>query len=231
MLGMGRMLGERSEQQTCHIRRRKGRLLFIFACCAAFLLGSGVTQLQQLSGAPLQQHEQEENQTSRQFGYTPTGDDVIDLLWRRSDGYFHKGDYENAIRLHRLIVQFEPDFTEAYAVGAWLMESLGREKEALSFLQEGLSHNTDNYHLYFEIGFFYFNRKEFAEARKYFGEAIKHEHPVFVARMLAHACEKQGDLQAAREVWRSLLSADPTDAVASMNLKRVEAKIEAHQAR
>ncbi|OIO92826.1 MAG: hypothetical protein AUJ92_13430 [Armatimonadetes bacterium CG2_30_59_28] len=164
-------------------------------------------------------------------GYTATGDDVMDLLWRRSDGYFHEGDYANAIRLHRVIVQFEPDFTEAYSVGAWLIESLGREKEALAFLKEGLSKNTASYHLYFEIGFFYFKRKEYADARNYFAEAIKYERPSHVDRMYAHACEKQGDLGASLEMWKSIVVANPADAVAARNLARVESKLNSTRTR
>lgn len=153
------------------------------------------------------------------------GDDVLDLLWRKSDYYFHEGDYENAIRLHRLIVDFEPDFTEAYSVGAWLLESLGREKEGLQFLEQGLAANRKVYDLYFELGFYYFKRQDFQKAREYFSDAVKLEHPSTVDRMLAHACEKQGDLAAARDVWKGILKDNPTDAVALRNLQRIEGKI------
>lgn len=158
-------------------------------------------------------------------GYEPSGDDVVDLLWRKTDFYFHRGDYENAIRLHRLIVEYEPDFTDAYGVCAWLIESQGRDKEALAFLKQGLKANPEVYDLYFEIGNYYFKRKDPKKAREYWEQAVKYEHPFYVTRMLAHACEKMGDLEASRKVWKQILSQDPNDGVAILNLKRVESKL------
>ena len=65
----------------------------------------------------------------------------VDYFWRKSDEAFHAGDYPRAIQLHRAIVALDPQDTESFSVGAWLMWSLGNKDEATTFLEQGLKAN------------------------------------------------------------------------------------------
>ena len=148
---------------------------------------------------------------------------VTDLLWEKSDGFFHVGDYERSVATLRLITDLDPTDLQAYSVGAWLIDSRERPSEAEAFLKLGLSRNPNHYEMYSELGDFYFNKQNYAAAVGYFESALKFKDcPIVLWHMLAHAYERSGSLQKSIETWEHALTLEPGDGTVLVNLKRVK---------
>lgn len=155
----------------------------------------------------------------------PTKDEMISRLWKLADHEFHIGHYEQAIAYDKRIIKLDPTETEAYSCAAWLLESLGREKEAMDMLLAAAAANPKVCGPHFDLGFWYHKRKDYTTARRHFEEAAKWATDTMALRMLAHTCEKMGDLAGSVEAWKKLLTSSPDDEVARKNMKRVEGKL------
>src|SRR5207302_7085152 len=55
---------------------------------------------------------------------------ITDQLWAETDGYWHKGRYEDDIALSYVVIQVRPRFLEPYETASWLIDSNGRHEEA-----------------------------------------------------------------------------------------------------
>jgi len=83
-------------------------------------------------------------------------------------------------------------------------------REGVRFLKKGIAANPERYDLYFELGWTYYHKgKEYAEAVRYFEKAIKFNHPDFVDDCLAHAYEKNGQIDKAIQQWEYVLEHCP----------------------
>jgi hypothetical protein len=134
----------------------------------------------------------------------------VDELWTISDEYWHDGDYESCIKIHRRIVQMEPTFTEPYGVAAWLLWSMGRKEEAVDFLKQGIAANPEVSDVYAELGQHYLLReKDAAAAIPWLEKAVQFEHPSTVDRSLAHAYRKVGRYSESVAVWERLRQKEP----------------------
>jgi tetratricopeptide (TPR) repeat protein len=151
---------------------------------------------------------------------------TIEFLWRKSDDAFHAGDYERAIACHKAIVALAPDEIQSYAVGAWLLWSLGKGDEALAFLQRGLDRNPDDWEMWEAAGNQYDLQKKRPEARAAYVRSVAlipaTENSQMLRRRLAHAAERDGDLTLSLQTWRDLVRDFPNDVVNQNNLARVE---------
>jgi len=143
------------------------------------------------------------------------GQDLTDLtpeeLWRKSDEFFHEGDYESCVRIERRIIELDPQDTEAYAVAAWLLWSMERNEECIALLEKGIRANPDNYHLYFELGFHYVNHlNEFDKGIPYLEQAVQHPpYPPYVKRALAHAYRNNGEYSRSVATWLEMRREQP----------------------
>lgn len=150
-------------------------------------------------------------------------DRVVADLWAHSDGYFHDGDYETASRVGRLCVRLDPNYIEAVTTVAWLLrQGLSRPEEAKAMLYRGIEANPGNYEVYFDLGMLYYDLKQYAQAERYVGEAVKHNAPPPVHHMLAHCYERLGRKADALRVWRATVEKFPKDMAARHNLQRME---------
>jgi tetratricopeptide (TPR) repeat protein len=167
-------------------------------------------------------------------------EEIVTYLHRKSDKYFHDGDYEGALNCWKLISILDPHFIEAYEVSWWMLWSLSVSAEqdgnkaesqkyqqrAVEILERGVLYNPNVYEVHYEFGQFYMATKQYDKARPHLSRAAQFkEAPVPVKRNLAHACERSGDLSASVAVWQQILQENPTDAVAVTNLRRVQAKM------
>lgn len=131
---------------------------------------------------------------------------TVEELWTKADEYWHDGDYESCIALDRRITELDPAETEAYAVAAWLLWSLGRGEEAIAELKRGIEANPENYHLYFELGFHYFGHlKQPEQGLPWLEKAVQYPpYPVYVKRNLAHAYRAAGRYSEALATWEEI---------------------------
>jgi tetratricopeptide (TPR) repeat protein len=159
---------------------------------------------------------------------------AADILWLRTDMYFHMGQWYKILPIYRTITFLQPHFIQAWSVAGWHMayniyheakeEDKPRWLEAgINFLKEGIAHNPNRYELYFETGWTYFHKAEnYDEAIKYFRRAIRFSHPDYIDRMIAHAFLKKGDLEAAYTEWKRIVRLYPEDKISRDWFKKVE---------
>ncbi len=145
------------------------------------------------------------------LGYTGL---IADLYWTRAVQYFgskhlSKGtDYSLLYPLLEIATTLDPRLTVAYQFGANFLapaqpEGAGRPDEAVALLKFGIRNNTDDWRLYYSLGFvYYMELKDYARAADAFeqGSHAPNAHPflrILAARMAQHA----GEFETARMLW------------------------------
>src|SRR5690606_4545643 len=105
---------------------------------------------------------------------------AANLVWLEVDRYWHKGQMHRMLPLMKTCVTLDPEFIDAYLLGAWHMaynatasmsdtawelrnydalhEAWIGDKEryyfyGVDFLKDGIRKNPRNYKLYFDLGF------------------------------------------------------------------------------
>jgi tetratricopeptide (TPR) repeat protein len=153
-------------------------------------------------------------------------DDVVDRLWDRADWYWHEGRYEERVAIDRLIIRMEPGFIEPYGTAGWLLESLGRDQDALAMYRQGVATVPERWETHHDLAMFYYQHKQYPEAAAEFRLAAeKPNAPGYVWKMLAHAYEHAGDLQRAVAAWEGAARVAPNDPAVAVNLRRVQARL------
>lgn len=165
------------------------------------------------------------------------------LLWIQVDEAFHRGEMQRMIPLMRTAVLLDPNFVDAYLIGAWhlaynltaqmpdtpeyLKTYMPRhgdwvgDKERLyyaaaEFLRDGIRNNPRDYRLYFDLGFAIYDEKldDPMNAVTYLTEATKQRHESWVRRMLYHNLQANGQFEDARDGWEDYLRSHPGHPVA-----------------
>ncbi len=159
---------------------------------------------------------------------------AANLLWIEVDRYWHQGNMYRMITLMRTCVALDPEFIEAYLIGAWHLaynatarmpdtpwpqrewhdgyEACLGEKErfyyyAIDFLKDGIRRNPRNYRLYFELGFAIYKEKleDYPNAVRYLSEAIRVPHDRWVPRQLFLSYELNGQFEEALAGWQDYI--------------------------
>lgn len=148
---------------------------------------------------------------------------IAGLLWVRANDFFHTGNYEAVVPLTRIITWLDPHQIDVYSVGAWhlaynFVDSQSRADRrylipAIKFLEEGVQNNPHLWDLYFEQGFtmYLWKKQDYARSVYWLKEAAKRDPPFYVHTQIAHALERNGQVDAAVEQWRKCIRM--TDAV------------------
>jgi len=151
---------------------------------------------------------------------------TVDKLWRQTDIYWHEGDYPRIIALDRVITEADPQFLEAYSTGGWLMDSLGRTKDAEAYYTLGTRNNPHAAYAFWNLGFFYFNTTHnYAAAARAFGQDTEQvEADLNDWKMLAHAQEHAGQWDAAVATWHKIKARWPNGMSVDRLLRESEEK-------
>ncbi len=145
------------------------------------------------------------------LGYTGL---LADIYWTRAVQYFgakhlsKASDYSLLYPLLEIATTLDPRLTVAYQFGANFLapaqpEGAGRPDEAVALLKFGIRNNTDDWKLYYSLGFvYYMELKDYAKAAAAFeqGSQAPNAHPflhILAARMAQHA----GEFETARMLW------------------------------
>ena len=156
---------------------------------------------------------------------------AANLVWLEVDRHWHQGQIYLMIPLMKTCVALDPQFIDAYLLGAWHLAynataqlpitpqvqkrwseeyqaCVGDREEfyffAIDFLKNGIRNNPHNYKLYFDLGYsIYENKMEDHEnAVKYLKEAVRRRHDRWVPRQLYIAMEKNGQYEEAIAGWK-----------------------------
>jgi tetratricopeptide (TPR) repeat protein len=155
-------------------------------------------------------------------------DNVVDRLWDRADWYWHEGRYEERVAVDRLIIRMDPHFIEPYGTAGWLLESLGRDQEALELYRQAVAAVPTRWETHHDLGMYYYQHKDFTSATTEFQQATQQPGaPEYVWKMLAHAYERSGALEQAVSAWEAAARVAPNDPAIAVNLSRVRARLNA----
>lgn len=157
-------------------------------------------------------------------------DDCLRQLYVVSDRHWHKGEYSHLVNVNRMVIAGRPTFIEPYVNAGWLLWSMDRDAEAVALYDAGIAANPNSYALYNEKGFYLITRKKdwknglpLLEKAASLPDCAK-----IVMHTLAHAYERNGQLNKALEAWNKA-AADPDNpgrAAARVNRDRVRRLIE-----
>ncbi|PJB72224.1 MAG: hypothetical protein CO095_07155 [Armatimonadetes bacterium CG_4_9_14_3_um_filter_58_7] len=157
---------------------------------------------------------------------------AADLLWMKSDEYWHSGQANRMIPVLRTVTLLDPHFLDAWRIAGWHWAyNLFVETDdpalkemclqnGINFLKEGIGWNPEKFDLYFELGWTYFDKKgDFINSVEYFEQArVKKDaprDPDYILRMVGHAHERFPDIDKALEAYSRLLQLEPGDPVAT----------------
>jgi tetratricopeptide (TPR) repeat protein len=190
--------------------------------CATLVLMSALLLSARSSRADITPHAESLAEAVRQSDGIASR--VVDDVWKKTDYYWHRGDYNRIIALDRICVSADPSFTEAYSVGAWLMWSMGDTAAADRFLADGVANSPQGPAFQFEFGWHLYNTKRFADALPHLKAAVEGGDPDRTAyTLLAHCYRMLHRYDDSIAVWKTVILKFPTFAAAQPNLERVEA--------
>lgn len=157
---------------------------------------------------------------------------VVDQLWRQTDTYWHGGDYPHIVALDRIITQADPQFLEAYSTGGWLMDSLGRTKDAEVFYTLGTVKNPRSSYAYWNLGMFYFSSVHDypAAIRALTKDTEQADAAINDWKMLAHSYEKARQWDSAVTTWQKIKARWPDGPGVDRLLREAEEKRDKAQA-
>ncbi len=166
---------------------------------------------------------------------------AANLLWLEVDKYWHAGMLHRMVPLMNLTVTLDPNFVDAYLIGAWhlaynatapLPDTPEKDKkydsdrdvylglkesyyyQAVDFLKDGIRKNPSDYRLYFDLGFGVYSEKlkDYANAVRYLKYAVQYlKHDIWVPRTLYIAYQRNGQHQEAIDGWKRYLERNPTN--------------------
>ena len=152
---------------------------------------------------------------------------AADVLTREADWWWHKGDYDQAIRCQEASILLDPQYVDAYGTVAWLEWSMGRNAAAICTLRRGIAAAPSDPRGYSELGHHYYitHRYELAEGPLSRSVALGGDH--LARRSYAHCLERLGKLSESLEQWSALRELRPTDLSLVVNHERVKKLLDA----
>ena len=138
---------------------------------------------------------------------------LADIYWTRAVQYYggkHArggGRFELLPALLNIATELDPHLIPAYEFGGTFIATpppsgAGQPQEAIRLVEYGIANNPDNWHLYYDLGFIYYDLKDYRSASDAFlrGSRVPHAHP-FLAILAARMAEHGGELETARMLW------------------------------
>jgi tetratricopeptide (TPR) repeat protein len=141
---------------------------------------------------------------------------LADVYWTRVVQYFGtqhykgEGDYRSLWPLLNIATQLDPQLVPAYEFGATFLsapppQGAGLPEQAVQLVEYGIRNNPDDWHLYYDLGFLYYDLKDYPKAADAFarGANVPKAHP-FLKIMAAQTAEHGGETRTAQMLWTSV---------------------------
>ena len=163
---------------------------------------------------------------------------LADIYWTRAVQYYGTklalggGRFELLPSLLNIATQLDPHLIPAYEFGGTFIAAqpptgAGLPEEAIRLVEYGIANNPDNWHLYYDLGFIYYDLKDYRSASDAFlrGSKVPHAHP-FLAILAARMAEHGGELETARMLWSATYQTTQDEAIranAAAHLRALQA--------
>jgi len=144
---------------------------------------------------------------------------MADVYWTRAVQYYgsmHRsggGKYELLWPLLNITAHLDPHLRQAYEYGSTFLavkppNGAGLPDKAVELVKFGISQNQEDWRLYYDLGFIYYDLKNYRDAANTFlaGSKLPNASP-FLAVLAARMAEHGGELQTARFVWQTTYEA------------------------
>jgi len=168
---------------------------------------------------------------------------VADVLWLKVDEYWHLGLVERMLPMMETVITLDPQFIEAYALGAWHLaynvtvmfhsveEKMKYIDQGIRLLEKGIKNNPRNSKLYMELGFSMYFRKlsDWEKAAYYLGESTKYEHEPWYERAYALSLERSLEEEAALAVFEDYDQRHPDFIAQKRSMIRIRKKLDARR--
>lgn len=138
---------------------------------------------------------------------------LADIYWTRVVQYFGgkhsrgEGSYQLLWPLLEITTQLDPHLIPAYEFGGTFLlakppEGAGSPQQAIELVEYGIKNNPNDWHLYYDLAFIYYDLKDYRQAAESFlrGSRTPKAHPLLKV-MAAQMAEHGGDLETARMMW------------------------------
>jgi len=138
---------------------------------------------------------------------------LADIYWTRTVQYFggtHSrggGTYKLLWPLLNITTQLDPHLIPAYEFGETFLvakppQGAGDPEKAIELARSGIQNNPDNWRMYYDLAFVYYDQKNYRGAAEAFlqGSQLPNTHP-FLKIMAAQMAQHGGDLNTARMMW------------------------------
>lgn len=141
---------------------------------------------------------------------------LADIYWTRAVQYFgeqhHRdsSDYRLLWPLLNITTQLDPHLVPAYEFGSAFLtvpppQGAGEPERAIELVEYGIRNNPDDWHLYYDLGFIYYDQKNYRAAADAFdrGSRVPNAHP-FLKIMAAQTAQHGGETRTAVMLWTSV---------------------------
>jgi tetratricopeptide (TPR) repeat protein len=138
---------------------------------------------------------------------------LADIYWTRAVQYYggklHDGvgRYDLLWPLLNITTELDPHLVPPYLFGGTFLSAkppngAGTPDKAIQLVEYGIRNNPDDWHLYYDLGFIYYDLKDYRGASDAFlrGSKVPNSHP-FLKILAAKMAENGGDLETARMLW------------------------------
>lgn len=193
--------------------------IVVICLCAGIAWAAGADQESSTELAPIGAAAAEQRAADAR-------DFISEALWLKTEEHWHNGEWEEAIRICRQIVQVDPHFVDAYTGAAWMLWSMDRDEEAIVLYREGVAANPRRYEIYHDFGMYYWHREKWDEAIEQFRKSGENDAPQYLQHMLPNSLERAGRKREALQEWRALLARFPDDPIAVQHIAVLAKELE-----
>lgn len=175
------------------------------------ILGKGlVGSLWSILGRRLQAYRSDSRLMAIQLGERP---DDVELRIRAAVSYYYDDLLEKAMEQGRFAIRLNPDRVESYLILACALEKSGRRGEAADQLEKlRIEERTLAGDVRFALGFLYETNKEYAEATRCYGQALKNIPSLINAHQrLAAMAMRDKKIETAIEHYKEICRIEPED--------------------
>src|SRR5690242_19353434 len=160
---------------------------------------------------------------------------LADVYWTRAVQYFGgkhamgQTRYELLWPLLNITTQLDPHLIPAYQFGGTFLSmappnGAGLPDKGIELVEYGVRNNPDDWHLYYDLGFLYYDLNDYANAAKAFdrGSQAPKAHP-FLKILAAQAAQHGGETETALMMWGSVYQTSPDKYIRQNALDHLQA--------